>query len=440
MRRVLAVLLPAAMVATVLAGCSTAAPESSDSAVPTTSALPPLATHGSGQPNASASPSPGAAGPGAWSQVSTGLTRPGAQVTFDAARDGQTVVASVLTEDTPGDYDAGIVYSLDDGASWAWGGVVAGPGRTFPEGIMLDGSTAIIVGSTQDGEGDTANSTPFMARAEAPAFALTSVKLPKTFDVPGVRLHSIVSADGEWIVAGYGIRVAGDKALPIGYLWRSSDQGATWSRSKVTVPGLRGIAVKQIAVAPDGSWNLIGDGTSGDAITQFDAVWLRTVDQGRTFTQVSPKAFSAPFDQGASSISFSAEGKAAIVGTEEVTDEHGASVSALWLSVPGHGVKRMGSPRISVKDETPPGEFLDGVVWDGEEPVAWGSTSGDYPMDDVQLWNLESAKLVPSGQIPGDGTPLAVATMLPGADDWLALGLVGDLDQADIGVWRASAE
>ncbi len=73
----------------------------------------------------------------------------GAQIAFDAAADGSTVVASVLTEDTVGDFDAGTVYSTDSGATWQWGGVVADVGSTFPEGVLLEADGAVIVGSNQ---------------------------------------------------------------------------------------------------------------------------------------------------------------------------------------------------------------------------------------------------------------------------------------------------
>jgi hypothetical protein len=435
------VLVTAALLALSLAGCSAGVSSTdavpSGSPAPTSTGVPSMASPGATPASGSATPA-ATAGPTAWTMVGAGLTRSGAQDALAAAREGSTVVASVLTEDTPDDYDAAIVYSLDGGATWAWGGVAASPGRTFPEDVILVDGTAVVVGSTQSGTGATSDSAAFLAVATAPDFALAEKTLPASFDVPGVRLHSIVSVDGSWVVAGYGTGASATE--PVSYLWRSDDQGASWDRQQVTIPALTGLAVKQLVIAPDGSWNLVGDGTTGDKIQQFDAVWLRSTDQGRTFTQVSPKAFAAPFDQGASSISFSAEGKAAIVGSEEVTDEHGASVSALWISVPGHGVKRLGNPRVAVKDETPPGEFLFGTVWDDESLVAWGSTTEDYPMSQVQFWTVDSAQLVPTSVLAGDGTPLVVEAILADGDPWLAFGFSGQLDQADVGVWSGAGK
>jgi hypothetical protein len=434
--------LVAAMFALLATGCSAGTP-SGDGAPVGTAATPSGAATATALPSVepdapipslSASTAPG---PADWTLVSDSLARPAAQVAFDAARDGQLVVASVLTEDSPEDYDAGVVYSQDGGRTWMWGGVLAAPGRTFPESIMLVSDGAVMVGSTQTGEAGSGDSSAFMARAVAPEFVPEAVALPEAFAGTSVHLQSIVSVDGEWVVAGYVIEDSGD---PQAALWRSSDEGATWNRQDVRVKGTTGVAVKQLAIAPDGSWNLIGQSTQGDIVDQYDALWLTSSDHGRTFTRVSPAVFKGDFDQGAESISFSPDGKVAIVGWDEVTDEHGANVSALWISVPGHGVKRIGNPRVAVKGGTPPEEFLDGVVWKGETAVGWGSTTGEYPMDEVQFWVLKDAELSPTTALSAGDRPLAVARILTAPDGDLAFGLVGDLDVADVAVWSGTLD
>jgi hypothetical protein len=372
-----------------------------------------------------------------------GLERPGAQVVFDADQAGQTVVASVLSEVTPGDYDAGLVYSRDGGGSWKWGGIAAGSGRTFPEGVMLIDGGAVIVGATQSGDGAQMISRAFMARAVSPNYSLEELTLPAAFDGDGVHLQDVIDVDGEWVVAGYvAALVDPDKPRrPMAALWRSSDQGATWARQDIKMKGLQELSITQIAIAPDGSWNLVGQGGSGDIFAQYDAVWLSSTDRGATFTREAQKGLAGDFDQGASSISFADDGSAAITGWDEVNDEHGTAVSALWVSAPGHGVTRIGGPKIAIWDaETPPGQFLDGAVWHGNTPILWGSANGDYPAEKVQFWTIKGSKLQPTTSLSAAGTPLAVATILDGSTGALAFGLMGELDQADVGVWRGTLD
>jgi hypothetical protein len=276
-----------------------------------------------------------------------------------------------------------------------------------------------------------------MATAMAPDFVPIEVPLPKQFGGGSVHLQDVNIVNGEWIVAGYEVvsKDAQDQGQPSGVLWRSVDEGRTWTRQTVSAKGLKSLAIKGMAIAPDGSWNVVGQGSTGDLVKQYDAVWLRSTDAGASFTSVSPKQLSGDFDQAANRITFSKGGSAAIVGWDEVTDEHGANVSALWISSPGHGVQRIGGPRIPVQPTTPLGEFLDGVVWQGETPIAWGSTTGEYPMADVQFWALKGAELVPTTTLPGNGTPLAIAQILPGQAEALALGFVGPEDQGEVTVW-----
>jgi hypothetical protein len=381
------------------------------------------------------------AGPGDWKIVSSGLERSGAQVVFDADQSGQTVLASVLSEDTPGDYNAGIVYSPDGGDSWKWGGVLALPGRQFPEAIAAVDGGALLVGSSQTGDAGAEVSRAFMARGMAPDYVLKQVSLPKAFGGDGVHLQDVAVVGPEWVVVGYDIagKDATGQQQPEGLIWTSSDAGANWNRRVINVKGLTSLAVKGMAVTPDGSWNVVGEGSSGDRVVQFDAVWLKSTDKGRTFTSVSPESITGDFDQAADRITFSSDGSSALVGWSELTDDHGGNVSALWVGSPGHGVQRIGGPRISVVPTTPEGEFLDGVMWQGKNPIAWGSTTGDYPMTDVQFWTLRGAQLEPTGVLPGNGTPLAVARILPGNGTLLALGFTGSLDQGDITVWRGTS-
>jgi hypothetical protein len=375
----------------------------------------------------------------AWTLVNAGLERAGAQAVLDVAADGTTVVGSVLTEDSPGNFDAGVVFSSDSGATWKWGGVVADDGSTYPEAVLLDKQGIVIVGSNQVDSPNGVTSRAFMARALAPDFVPEAVQLPAEFDGTGVQLQDIVDIDGEWVVAGYieGEPDAKGKAHPSSALWRSDDRGASWSKEVMDVPDGKDVVVKELVVAPDGSWNAIGQVSNGDVFSQYDVMWLKSTDQGRTFKRMEDKALKADFDQGATRIVFSADGSAAILGWTEVSEDHGRD-SALWLSVPGHGLSQIGTAGVPVEGSNPSGMFVDDLVWQDAALIAWGSIDGSYPMPDAQFWYLDRAKLVPVAVLPGNGTPLDVTRILPVADSLLAVGFTGaDIDQADVGIWKA---
>lgn len=415
-------------------GAASPSGSSAASAAPTATALPSMVA----LPSAAAS---SVAGPGDWKLVSAGLERPGAQLSFDADVQGDTAVVSVLSEEIPGDYNAGLVYSTDGGSTWAWGGVVADAGRTFPEAVALVDGGAVIVGSTQTGDGAQLTSHAFMARAAAPSFAPEVVALPEAFDGDGVHLQDIVVAGKTWVIVGYtaGLDATTGMRKPVGALWRSKDQGATWERQDLSIEHLRELTLTQMAIAPDGSWNIVGQGGTGDAIEQYDPVWLRSTDKGKTFTREGMQGFVGDFDQGADSISFAADGSAAINGWDEMNDEHGTVVSALWISVPSHGLDRVGGPQITMAEgATPPGDFVDGAVWNGTTPVVWGSATGAYPGKAVQFWTVKGSELQRTTEMTQDGQPLAVDQIIPESERAWAFGFVGPIESADVAVWQGS--
>jgi hypothetical protein len=379
--------------------------------------------------------------PGAFQLVSQGLAKDGAQVVLDASAADTTVVAAVLSQATAEDNDAGLVFSTDNGSTWKWGGVVADPGRTFPEAIASTPDGAIIVGTTETTTQNGVTSAAFIAAAGAPEYTLKQVQPTKEFDGPNVHLQDIATISGVWVVVGWEQSEpdANGNAPRTSYMWRSNDNGANWSRQQVDIPGSSDNSLEQIVFAPDGSWNLIGQAVFGDGANQYDPVWLKSVDAGATFQLTAQEALSAPFDQGATRLSFAGDGSPAILGWDEVSD--GAQrVSALWASGPDQKLQRIGSAAVPVSGGTPPGEFINGILWDGPRLAAWGSATGRYPMDNVQFWGLTTDGLTQSSLLPGDGTPLAVSKILMGQDSVLAFGFRGaDLASADVAIWKGSA-
>ncbi len=446
--------VPVALTAILLAGCSASvsigdeSPNGSTSPSgsatvepePSSTAIAPIDDAPTDTPSGSAAPT-GAVAAADWQIVSQDLGQDGAQLVFDAAADGSTAVASVLSEVSADDYDAGIVYSQDAGATWAWGGLVADAGQTFPEGILLVADGAVIVGTNQVNKGGGLESRAFVAVAAAPGFEPKEVDLPEQFAGNGVHLQDIVAVDGEWVIAGYTQGKPDDKGRTrqTAVLWRSSDEGANWTKQVLKVPGGQDTVIKQLVIAPDGTWNAVGQVSSGDLISQYDPMWMTSTDGGKTFTLQGTDVLTGDFDQGANRIAINDDGSVAILGWDEVTDEEHSTVSAMWLAVPGHDLARLGDSGVPVAGGTPQGQFLDGILWDEDTLVAWGSADGVYPMPDVQFWALSGGQLEPSATLPGNGTALAVSRILTGGDTVLAFGFTGeDIDQADVGIWRGS--
>lgn len=417
-----------------LAGCSSSSTTgSSETGTPSTSASVPSAT---------ASQAPSAA-PGAFRLVSQDLVKEGPQTILDASSKGTAVVASVVSQTTDTDYDAGLVFSTDSGDTWRWGGIVAEPGVTFPDAIVATDKGAVMVGTTQASDAAGAvSSSAFIAVAGAPDYVPQQVQTPAEFEGQNVHLQDIATISGVLLVVGWEeTTVEGaDHAVRTAYMWRSSDAGATWQKSKITVPGSTDNSLEQIVFAPDGSWNLIGQAAYGDGANQYDALWLKSTDAGATFALMNQDVLSAPLDQGATRITFASDGSAAILGWEEVADGEAARNSALWVSAADQKLTRIGTTTVPVSGGSPPGEFINGIMWDALQLAAWGSATGAYPMDNVQFWGLNGPELTQSTMLSGDGTPLAVSKILVGTDSALAFGFRGkDLASADVAIWKGSA-
>jgi hypothetical protein len=438
MLRVLAV----SAAALIVAGCS-----SGGSATSSGSATQPSGASSSAATSAAASAlssaSAGASSPsGALTLVSQSLAKEGAQVVLDASSSGTNVVASVLSQTTVDDYDAGLVYSTDAGSTWKWGGVVADAGKTFPEAIATTSKGAVMVGTNEVGSQTSVTSQAFIAIAAAPDYKPVALPIPPEFQGENVHLQDVAVFADVILVIGWEQSKpdASGNAPRTSYLWRSSDGAKTWSRAEVTIPGSKDNSLEQIAFGPDGSWNLIGQAVFGDGANQYDPVWLKSVDAGATFQLTNADVFAAPLDQGATRIEFAGDGAAAILGWDEVKDGNASRASALWVSGPNQILERIGKTEVPVSGGTPPGEFINGLLWDNTNLAAWGSPTGAYPMDNVQFWGLTKDGLTQSTMLPGHGTPLAISRILVGQGEALAFGFTGkDLASADAAIWKGAS-
>ena len=372
--------------------------------------------------------------------VSGGLAASGYQSVLDAAASGPTVVASLFTQEDGADVDAGLAFSTDGGATWAWGGTLAQPGDQYATGALIEPEGVILVGTTYTEDGDEELAEAFVALALAPEFVPEAADLPEEFAGSDVHLMDMHNVNGEWIIVGYqGSRPDADgESDDTPVLWRSADEGATWTKQRIRVAGSSDTPVYGMVVAPDGSWNLYGQSYPDDG-NGFDAAWLRSTDDGASFELVAPGAFSAPSDQGAQQIVFDDTGAVAVRGWDELDEADDEDVSAVWAAGSGEEITRLGTQTLAVAGGTPPGSFLSGLLFDADTLVAWGSPDGSKPSDPVQFWRWEDGEFVPSSTIDGDGSPLSVIRILTDDAVALAFGYVSpDGDEADAGVWRAS--
>jgi hypothetical protein len=422
-----------------VAGCSSSSTGAASSSTAASSAPSAAASSGSTAPSASAASSPAAGG---MTIVSQGLKKEGAQVILDASANANAVVASVLTQTAANDYDAGLAFSTDAGSTWKYGGFVSDTGLTFPEGIAATSNGAVMVGTNQVQSQSAVTSQAFIALAGAPDYTLVAIPTPKEFQGENVHLQDVAVISDVIIVVGWeqGKPDAAGNAPRSSYMWRSTDGAKTWTRAQITIPGSNDNSLEQIAFGADGSWNLIGQAVFGDGANQYDPVWLKSVDAGATFQLTNQDVFAAPLDQGATRIEFAGDGSAAILGWDEVKDGNASRASALWVSGPDQKLKRIGKTEVPVAGGTPPGEFINGIMWDNTALAAWGSPTGSYPMDNVQFWGLLNDQLTQSTMLPGNGTPLAISRILVGKNGALAFGFTGkDLASADASVWKGTS-
>ena len=372
--------------------------------------------------------------------VSGGLAQPGFQNVLDAAALGTTVVATTFTRVTDDDVDAGVVYSVDGGGTWAWGGTVTLPGNQYTGSVMLVPQGAVIVGRTSRQVDERSIDEAFIAVAPSPTFVPQQVPLPAEFD-GDVTLIGIEDVAGTWVIVGtedVPKKGAGAETDAKMRIWRSSDEGGSWARQDVVIDGTLDTSLSQFVIAPDGSWNVFGQSGTESGDSQFEGMWVTSTDAGASWQRVDSEAFGGDWDQGAYRGVFAASGAVGIEGWDEVV-ETGDEVSVVWAAGSGEPVTRLGGGTVPVEGGTPPGAFVDGLLWDNETLVAWGSSDGEWPMADVQFWAFDGAQFVPTTTLPGNGQLISVRLFLRLPDAVLAVGSVGpDAAERDVAVWRGS--
>lgn len=376
-----------------IAGCGSTGGGPTSSSASTSS--PPTSASPTSPAPTSTSPSPTPTS--AFEFVADGLERPGFQDVLVTSVLGSTIVGAVRTKSAATGIDVGLVYSTDGGATWAWGGTLKLPGEQDPRGIMLTPQGAVVVGQTRAGEADP---KAFIAAAAAPAFDLFQVQLPKEFSGP-VSLRSVAAYKGDWIIVGLGID-GGDFATLI---WRSGDQGATWTRRVVALPEV--MAAEQLVVGPDGSWNMVG-------ATRTRAAWARSEDAGATWTFVQPKAFAS----GSVAFEFQMTDARVVV----IRGQQGGE-AAIWASNADGAMTLMPLPDPTVTEALfHEGQLLTVGAPDAHRIKFWALVDGNWKVGPA----IESdQQIYPDQAVSVDGSVVVIGNVATGGD-------------RNIGIWRGT--
>jgi hypothetical protein len=422
---------------------------SSDAAPPTAaspSGAPALARSPNARSSNSASPS-AATGPSAvpslgpgFTMVSANLASPGING-FSAVSGDANLVAAATFSVKNDDTDVGLVYSLDGGLTWIRGGDVALPDNQHVDGLMITEQGVVMVGRTSIKKGDRYVDEALILAAPAPDYVPQVVPNPAQFD-GDVSLLTAFKEGSDWVIVGSTSKPeskgsTSDNSFPT--VWRSADEGSTWSRKVLTVKGSSDTPLYSFTMGPDGSWNLFGESYPASGDQQFNASWVRSTDSGASFQLMYPGAFRKIHDQGSHNGVFSASGAIAIDGWDEIVDSGDQDISVAWVGSSGQSVKSLGDPKIPVQGGTPPGEFESGLLWDNETLVMWGSKDGTYPTPEVQFWAWDGSQFVPATTLPGNGELVGVGRIVSNGDRALLFGSTGpEKDQRNLAVWVGS--
>jgi len=176
---------------------------------------------------------------------------------------------------TGGGYGSDVWRSTDQGVTWTqMTDDAAWFDRIYHSSVALPDGSIVVMGGY--GDDDTARNDVWRSTDQGATWTLMTANAEW-----GVRWShtSVALPDGSIVLMG------GEYADLLGDVWRSTDQGATWTQMTASAawPGRRSHAS---VVLPDGSIVLMG-GNDGDS-TRND-VW-RSTDQGATWAQMTANA------------------------------------------------------------------------------------------------------------------------------------------------------
>ena len=182
----------------------------------------------------------------------------------------------VLTGGFDGSLKNDVWRSTDSGATWTQMTASAGwTARDYHSTVAMPDGSIVLTGGGDDGIGDKNDVWRSMDNGA------TWTQMSANAEWPGRQYHSTVAMpDGSIILTGGAV----DGMYVTNDVWRSTDNGATWTEVNPSAPWRARVAHSSV-VMPDGSIVLMG-GSDGDWMND---VW-RSTDNGATWTQMTPSA------------------------------------------------------------------------------------------------------------------------------------------------------
>lgn len=377
-------------------------------------------------------------GPG-FTLVSSDLGVAGRNGFSTVAGAGDLLAAATYSVTDDDDMDVGLALSQDGGMTWQARGPLDLVDDQYLADVLPTADGLVLVGTTRREKADEMVREALIMVAPAPDFDLQVIPTPEEF-TGDVSLTTVFADGSDWVIIGSSYepaprKVDGDNASPT--VWRSPDEGSTWTRTVIEVAGSSDTIGSGFVLGPDGSWNLFGQSHTDQGDRQFDAAWLRSTDGGASFTLMYPDQLARDTDQGAYSLAFSPSGAMAMSGWDEVVED-GEDISVLWAAPYDSAPQPVGRPEIPVQGGTPPGEFLAGLLWDNETLVAWGSSDGVSPGAEVQFWAFDGSEFAPTTILPGNGELVSLSRVVSNGDLALLFGTSGDEQQRNLAIWAGT--
>jgi VCBS repeat-containing protein len=250
------------------------------------------------------------------------------------AGDGQTILAGARGDDDRGS-SAGATYVYDwNGTAWQATKIYAADaqaGDAFGTSVSLatDGDTALVGARLDDDKGSNAGSAYIFERSGA---TWVGIKLTASDGAAGDNFGSAVSMSGDGLTALVGANLDDDKGTSSGaaYLYRWN--GGSWGQTKL-VPS-DGQAGDQfgfsVALSADGNTALVGAYNDDDKGSNAGSAYIyRWTGESWLATKLTAPDGVAG-DQFGHSVSLSADGLTAVVGSR-LDDDRGANSGSAYV-------------------------------------------------------------------------------------------------------------
>ena len=249
-----------------------------------------------------------------WTEMTTGAGWPGRDFQSSVVMPDGSIVLMGGNSNT---FYNDVWRSTDEGASWTEQNANPGwVGRSDLSSVTMPDGSIVLMG------GNSVSNGPLNDVWRSSDDGATWSEVNTNAGWPGrYSLRSVAMPDGSIVLMGgqsSGSNFFND-------VWQSKDEGTTWTEVN-TSAGWPARAGFNVVVMPDGSIVLMGGHTSGGSGAPLNDVWKST-DEGVTWTEVNASAgWSARYGQGSVAMP---DGSIVLMGGR---DSYGDSLNDVWRS------------------------------------------------------------------------------------------------------------